>query len=114
MFDSLTVLNAAPAAGGSDIMSLIVPFVVMAGIMYFLLIRPQQQQRKRHQEMLANLGKGDMVVTSGGLIGKIVKLDEKEIRLNLGDSEVRVVRGMIVDLHNKDAAAPANSNKKEG
>lgn len=111
MNDTIFLLNTG--AGGGGILELILPFVAMAAIMYFLLIRPQQQQRKRHQEMLANLKKNDMVVTSGGLIGKIVKIDEKEVRLNLGESEVRIVRSMIVDLHNKEAAA-ANANKKEG
>ena len=112
MFDSLPLLTAAP--GGSNLLTgIILPFGAMALIMYFLLIRPQQQQRKRHQEMINNLKKNDMVVTSGGLIGKVVKVDEKEARLNLGDSEVRVVRSMIVDIHNKDAA-PANSNEKKG
>lgn len=114
MLDSLTLLTTTPAAGGDNIvMGMIVPFAAMAGIMYFLLIRPQQQQRKRHQEMLGNLKKGDMVVTSGGLIGKIVKLDDAEVRLNLGDSEVRIIRGMIINMHDPNAAA-ANSNKKEG
>lgn len=113
MLDSLPLLTASPAAGGNIFTQLILPFGAMAAIMYFLLIRPQQQQRKKHQEMLANLKKGDMVVTSGGIIGKIVKLDEKEARLDLGSTEVRVYRNMIVDLFNKDVA-PANSNQKEG
>ncbi len=113
MLESLTIMAGAPAAGGNLLTSIILPFGAMAAIMYFLLIRPQQQQRKKHQDMLANLSKGDMVVTSGGLIGKIVKLDDKEAKIDLGATEVRVYRNMIVDLYNKDAAA-ANSNKKEG
>ena len=113
MLDSIPTL-AAGALGGSNILTgIILPFGAMAAIMYFLLIRPQQQQRKKHQEMLGALKKNDMVITSGGLIGKIVKIDEKEVLLNLGGSEVRVVRSMVVDLFNKDVAA-ANSNKKEG
>lgn len=113
MIDTLPVLAAAPPSGGNPLLELVLPFALMALVMYFLLIRPQQQQRKKHQEMLSNLKKNDMVITSGGLIGKIVKIDEREVKLNLGDSEVRVLRSMIVDLHNKDAA-PAKSTKKEG
>lgn len=112
MIDTLPVLTAASGAG-NPLIEMVLPFALMAVVMYFLLIRPQQQQRKKHQEMLDTLKKNDMVVTSGGLIGKIVKLDEKEVLLNLGNSEVRVVRSMVVDLHNKEVPA-ANSNKKEG
>lgn len=114
MTDTFPVLSAAAApAGGLFDPTTLLMFGAMFAVMYFLLIRPQQQQRKKHQEMLANLKKNDMVVTSGGLIGKIVKIDERELKINLGDSEVRVLRSMIVDLHNKEVPA-ANSNKKEG
>lgn len=113
MLESLPLLTASPAAGGNIFTSLILPFGAMAAIMYFLLIRPQQQQRKKHQDMLANLKKGELVITSGGLIGKIVKLDEKEIKIDLGTTEVRVVRSMIVDVYNKEVPV-ANSNNKEG
>lgn len=112
MLEQLPLLQAAPGGGGNLITGIILPFGAMAAIMYFLLIRPQQQQRKKHQQMLAALTKGDMIITAGGLIGKIVKIDEKEARVSLGDTEVRVVRSMIVDLHNRETAAPAaNSNK---
>ena len=65
------------------------------------------------EEMIANIKKNDMIITSGGLIGKVVKVDEKEMRINLGDTEVRIVRSMVVDLFNKDTT-PANTNDKKG
>ena len=68
---------------------------------------------QKHQEMIANIKKNDMIITSGGLIGKVVKVDEKEMRINLGDTEVRIVRSMVVDLFNKDTT-PANTNDKKG
>ncbi|MAT35224.1 MAG: preprotein translocase subunit YajC [Ponticaulis sp.] len=108
------LIAATAAAGGSNIITgLILPFGAMAAIMYFLLIRPQQQQRKRHREMLDNLKKNDWVITSGGLIGRVTQIADDEVRLNLGDSEVRVVRAMIVDLRNKDGSARTPEKKTE-
>ena len=109
MTDSLT-LFAQAAEGGSNILTgLVLPFGAMAAIMYFLLIRPQQQQRKKHQEMLSNLKKNDRVVTSGGLVGKIVKISDTEVVLNLGSTEVTVLRQMVIDVRDKSAAdTPAN------
>ena len=108
MTDSLTIF--ATAASGSNLFTgLILPFGAMAAIMYFLLIRPQQQQRKRHKEMLENLKKNDKVVTSGGLVGKVVKLGDEEVTINLGSTEVVVLRPMIVDVRGKtEAAKPAD------
>ena len=111
MVDSFTMFAAAGAGTGNIFTSLILPFGGMAAIMYFLLIRPQQQQRKRHREMLENLKKGTEVVTSGGLIGKITKITDKEVTLNLGNSEVRLMRAMILDVYTKDEA-PASTEKK--
>ena len=61
--------------------------------------------------MLENLKKGTEVVTSGGLIGKITKITDKEVTLNLGNSEVRLMRAMILDVYTKDEA-PASTEKK--
>ncbi|MAP94231.1 MAG: preprotein translocase subunit YajC [Ponticaulis sp.] len=114
MLDTIT-LTAGAGAGSNIFTGLILPFGAMAAIMYFLLIRPQQQQRKRHREMLDNLKKNDWVVTSGGLIGKITQIGDDEVRLNLGDSEIRVLRSMVIDIRGKDGAAkvaPAADEKK--
>lgn len=112
MIDSVTLLAAAaPAAGSNFLTGILLPFGLMALVMYFLLIRPQQQQRKKHQEMLSNLKKNDMVVTSGGLLGKVVKLSDDELTLNLGQTEVRIVRAMVVDVRNKDGSSA--SEKKD-
>ncbi len=103
---------AAGAAGGSFITGILLPFGAMALIMYFLLIRPQQQQRKKHRAMLADLKRGDTVVTQGGLIGKVTKLADDEVRVDLGETQVRVLRAMIVDVRGRGTvAAPANDTK---
>ena len=61
-------------------------FIVLFGIFYFLIIRPQQQQAKKHKEMLANLKKGDKIVTNGGLIAEIIKVEEDFLKVKLEEN----------------------------
>lgn len=84
---------------GFDIMAFL-PFVLIFGVFYFLILRPQQQKMKKHQNMLANLRRGDRVVTSGGLIGTISKIvSESEVQLELADDiRVRHVRSLITEV----------------
>ena len=79
------------------------PFVLILIIMYFLLIRPQQRRVKEHQELIKNIRRGDTVVMSSGMIGKVTKvIDDGEIEVEIADNvRVRVVRGMIADVRNK-------------
>ena len=79
------------------------PFVLIFVIMYFLIIRPQQAKAKQHREMVANVRRGDTIVTSGGLIGKVAKVvDENEVQVDLAEGvRVRVVRGMIAEVRAK-------------
>jgi preprotein translocase subunit YajC len=104
----------APAAGGGmDMFSLLVMPLGMLAIFYFLLIRPQNNRMKKHKEMLGGLKKGDTVVTQGGIIGKVFKLADDEITLDTGEGgKLRIVRGMIVDVRNPSAPAPANDAKE--
>ena len=75
----------------------------MGVIFWFLILRPQQKRAKAHQEMIANVRRGDTVVTSGGLIGKVTKAtDDAEIEVEIAtDTRVRLVRGMIVEVRAK-------------
>lgn len=107
---------AQPAAAGGDtataIFMQILPIVLMIAVFYFLLLRPQQQARKRHMDMIAALKKGDVVVTSGGLIGKVKSVAEDELRVELAPNvDVRVVRGTIAEVRSKTDPAPANDSK---
>ncbi|RAX57902.1 preprotein translocase subunit YajC [Helicobacter monodelphidis] len=68
-----------------DIFSAILPFVVLFAIFYFFLIRPQQVQQKRHREMIASLKKGDKVITNGGLIAEVQKVEERYFQMKLND-----------------------------
>ncbi|EEO26741.1 preprotein translocase subunit YajC [Helicobacter winghamensis] len=68
-----------------NIFTQLLPLIVLIAIFYFLIIRPQQTQAKRHREMIANLDKGDKVVTSGGFIVEIVKKEEEFFMVRLND-----------------------------
>ena len=91
------------AEGGLGLM----PIILVMIIFYFLLIRPQQKRAKQHKAMLAELKRGDKIITNGGLTGTIVKVvDESEtIEVEIAkDVKVNVVRSMIADVRDKDAA----------
>jgi preprotein translocase subunit YajC len=107
----------APAAAGdptTGILMQIAPLVLVFIVFYFLLIRPQQQARKRHMEMVAALKKNDVIVTSGGLIGKVKSVQDDEVRVELAPNvEVRVVRATIGEVRSKTEPAPANDSKAD-
>ena len=88
MFDLISTAHAAEAPGPGAGMSQIIFMVALFAIFYFLLIRPQQKQAKAHKEMVANLARGDSVVTNGGLVGRIHRVEEDLIVLEVGDVEV--------------------------
>ena len=106
----VTPAYAQAAAGGGDVFtSLVIPMVLIFGIMYFLLIRPQQKKLKEHQSMVDALRRGDQVVTAGGIVGKVTKVREDteiEIEIATGVS-VRVVKHMITQVRSK--TEPANT-----
>ena len=88
------------------------PLILVAIVFYFFLIRPQQQARKRHMDMIAALKKNDVVVTSGGFIGKIKSVQEDEVRLELAPNvDVRILRGAVAEVRSKTDPAPANDSK---
>jgi preprotein translocase subunit YajC len=102
--------QAAPAAGGGDILMQMLPFVLIFIIMYFLLIRPQQKRVKTHQEMIKNVRRGDTVVLNSGMIAKVTKvIDDNEAEVEIADGvKVKVIKSMIADIRNKSEPAPAN------
>ena len=95
--------QTSSAGGGADILGTTFLFVALIAIWYFLIIRPQQNQVKKHKEMLGNLRRGDTIVTNGGLIGKITKVvDEQEFQVEIADGvRVRVARGAVASLRSK-------------
>ncbi len=84
------------AGGGAGGFSGFIPLILMFVIFYFLLIRPQQKKTKEHREMIANLKKGDRIITSGGLHGRITGLDESTLTVEIADKvRVKVARGNV-------------------
>lgn len=98
----------APQGGG---FTALVPIILMFVIFYFLLIRPQQKKAKQHQEMINNLKKGDRVITSGGMFGRITNLDDQTATLEIADKvRVKVTRGSVASLAQQ---APQEQKKDE-
>ena len=89
--------------GSSDMLLSLMPFILIFVIMYFLILRPQQKRVKEHREMVTALRRGDTVVTTGGLVGKITKVvDDNEIELQLAEGvRVRQMRQMVTDVRAK-------------
>ncbi len=102
---------AAPAAGGSDLLISVLPFVAVFAIMYFLIIRPQRTTMKKRTEMLKNIRRGDTVVTAGGIVGKVTKvLDSGELEVQISEqTRVRIVQGTVSEVRVKGEPAAANS-----
>jgi len=101
MFISQAFAQTAPAAAGgaeSSLMSLL-PLVLMFVVLYFIMIRPQMKRQKEHKAMIEALAKGDEVITSGGLIGRIAKLGESYMHIEIaGGVEVQVQRSAVVQV----------------
>jgi preprotein translocase subunit YajC len=109
MFESPAFAQAA-GAGGSSMGGFIglLPLVFIFVIFYFLLIRPQQRRLKAHQEMVGAVKIRDTAVTSGGLIGRVTKVDEGEVELEVAPNvRVRVIKTMLSDVR-PHGQKPAN------
>ena len=107
MFISSAYAQAAEPAAANPLFQL-APLILIFVIFYFLLIRPQQQARKKHMEMVSNVRRGDTVVTAGGVIGKVTKvLEGDEIMVELAENvNVKVVKQTLSDVRSK--SQPAN------
>lgn len=93
---SLLAPPAAPGGGQGGPSIFIFQIVLLGAIFYFILIRPQRQERKRHQEMLKKLAKGDRIMTTGGVLGQIVHVADQELTVKTGESTRLVVdRGHV-------------------
>jgi preprotein translocase subunit YajC len=105
---------AAPAAGGGDMLMSLLPLLLIFVVFYFLLIRPQQAKMKAHRDLIENLKRGDQIATSGGIVGKIVKVEPGEGMLTVEiaqNVQVRVIRSTVADVLNKPVPATSNDNR---
>ena len=108
---SLSYLAAAAGAGTESPPAWLqfLPLVAMGVIFWLLIIRPQMRRQKEHRAKVAGIKKGDQVVTAGGLLGKVVKVDEHYVDLDLGPNvRVKAVKSTIGDIVPPTGAAPAN------
>jgi preprotein translocase subunit YajC len=103
MFVTPAFAQASPMFGGDSMWVQLLPFVLIFVIMYFLILRPQQKRAKEHQELVKNLRRGDTVITSGGLVGKVTKVvDDDQIEVEIADGvRVRQVRAMVSGVRAK-------------
>ena len=99
----ITPAYAQAAGGTNDMIMSLLPFIGIFVIMYFLILRPQQKRAKDHQELVKNLRRGDTVITSGGLMGKVTKVvDDEQIEVEIADGvRVRQVRSMVSGVRAK-------------
>jgi preprotein translocase subunit YajC len=102
MFITPAFAQGAPA-GGSDMLLQVAPFILIFVIMYFLILRPQQKRVRDHQSLVSQLRRGDTVVTSGGLVGKITKvIDDNEVEMQIAEGiRVRQLRQMVSEVRAK-------------
>ena len=112
MFESPAFAQAAGSAaapdGAAGFFMSVFPLLLIFVIFYFLLIRPQQRRMKQHQGMIAGVKVRDTVVTSGGLIGKVTKVEDAEVEVELAPNvRVRVVKSMLSEVR-PHGAKPAN------
>ena len=110
----LPQLVLAQAEDGGSSLGLLVPMVAMFGIVYFMMIRPQQKQQKEHGDFLSTLQKGQEVVTSGGVVGKVHAVNADTITLELAkDVRVQVVKTYVYAWKPAAAAAAAPASGKD-
>ena len=113
--------QAAPAAQPGGGMGSIIMLVVLFGAMWFFMIRPQQKKMKEHQLLIGSLKKGDEVMTNGGLMGRVINLDNFAIDLEIAkNTVVRIQRGVVVQIRPKGSLkaslgsnSAANDDKNE-
>jgi preprotein translocase subunit YajC len=109
MFVTAAYAQAADASSATSMFGTFVPLIAIFGIMYFLMIRPQQKKAAQHKTMLEALRRGDQVVTGGGIVGKVSKVsDDATVEVEIADGvKVKVIKGSITQVLSKTDPAPA-------
>ena len=102
--------GAAPGMGPTDLLLQFAPILLLVVIFWLLIFRPQQKRAKAQQAMLSSISRGDTVVTTGGIVGKVTKaVDGEDLEVQIADGvRIKVVRHMIADVRSK--STPVNDN----
>ncbi len=104
--DSLLFLAAAPAAGGSAFFVQIVPLLLIFVVFYFFLIRPQQKRAKEHEAKINAVQKNDEVVTGGGLMGKVTKVADDHVEVEIAPNvRVRALKATLANVQSRGTKA---------
>ncbi|MFA7585901.1 MAG: preprotein translocase subunit YajC [Novosphingobium sp.] len=105
----LNILSAAASAQEPPAWMQFVPFALMIVVIWFFMLRPQMKRQKEHQTKVEGLKKGDQVLTGGGLVGKVVRVDEQYAELELGPNiRVKALKSTISDVVPPTGGKPAN------
>jgi len=113
MFITAAYAQGVPGVAGGSFLFQLLPFVMILGIMYFLIIRPQQKRLKDHRDMIASIKRGDTVVTSGGIVGKVTKvLGDAELQVEIAEGvKIRLVRGTISEVRTRGDVRDTEARK---
>ena len=103
---------AQAGSGGFEALnSLLIPTILIIGIMYFLMIRPQQKRMREHREMIAAINRGDQIVTSGGVIGKVTKVEDNELQVEIAEGvRVKIMRSTVSEVRGKGESDASSSS----
>jgi len=106
---------AGGAAGAAAGLFAFLPYIAIFAIFYVLMIRPQQQRAKAHRDLIDGVKKGDEVVTGGGIIGKVVRVADSEVDVEVATGvKLRVVKSTLADVRDRTLPAAANDSSKAG
>lgn len=106
---------AGGAAGATAGLFAFLPYIAIFAIFYVLMIRPQQQRAKAHRDLIDGVKKGDEVVTGGGIIGKVVRVADSEVDVEVAAGvKLRVVKATLADVRDRTLPAAANDSSKTG
>jgi preprotein translocase subunit YajC len=110
MLISPAYAQAAGEAGGGDLFLSLMPLALIFVVFYFLMIRPQQKKMKAHKEMLSSVKRGDRIVTGGGIVGRVARVEDDELVVEIAsDVKVRLKRGHVSELISRAEPASAES-----
>ena len=105
-------VGGAASGGPQEMLLQFAPILVLVVLFYFLLIRPQQQRAKQHQATVAAVKRNDTVVLNSGLIGKVVRVEDTELGVEIAQGvTVKVVKSMVAEVRTRGAPAAANDAK---
>lgn len=116
MIISTAWAQSAGGGGAEGMFGALVPLILIFAVFYFLLIRPQQQKMKRHREAVNAVRRGDRVITGGGIVGSVARVDDQadEVLVEIADGvRVRVKRQTLMDVQSKSEPVKSGSDESE-